>query len=204
MPENATSTAPEGAGERTPAEVAVREYLTWLADPTQLVDADLIAQLQDEAATSTDPIVKLKALSRLEQAENVDGERYKLNFIHHAKLWADENQVSEAAFRQLGVDETILRAAGFGLASARRERKAPAARPPASSSRSVSSIEIKNQVSSWSGEFTLADVVGKVGGSPMTVRKAVEDLVEQGVVERVGPMEHHGGRGRAPILYRRR
>ena len=112
--------------------------------------------------------------------------------------------MSEAAFRQLGVDETILRAAGFGLSASRRERKAAAPRPPASSSRSVSSIEIKAEVSSWSGDFTLGDVVTKVGGSPMTVRKAVEDLVEQGVVERVGPMEHHGGRGRAPIVYRRR
>jgi hypothetical protein len=187
----------------SPEETAVREYLVWITDPTQLIDAELVARLEGEAATVTDPIAKLRALSRLEHAKAVDGERFKLSFIKHAKQWADDNQITAAAFRELGVDDTILRAAGIGLSagSGRDKRLAP----PAGSTttiRSVSSGQIKAEVSAWVGEFTLGDVVTKVGGSPMTVRKAVDELVETGVVHRLGPLQHHTGRGRAPIVYR--
>lgn len=189
-----------------PEETAVREYLVWITEPSQLIDADLVSQLEQEAARVTDPIARLKALSRLEQARAVDGERYKLNFIKHAKQWADDNQITAAAFRALGVDDTILRAAGIGLATPGRRPTARRAGSPTGSGsttiRSVSTGEIKAEVSAWLGEFTLADVVTKVGGSPMTVRKAVADLVEQGVVHRLGPLQDHSGRGRAPIVYR--
>jgi len=195
------------AATPSPEETAVREYLMWITDPTQLIDAELVARLEGEAAAATDPIAKLKALSRLERARAVDGERFKLNFIKHAKQWSDDNQISAAAFRDIGVDDTILRAAGIVSASASaaaaRDRR-PAApngssRPPI---RSVSTGQIKTEVAAWVGEFTLADVVTKVGGSPMTVRKAVDDLVESGVVHRLGPLRNHTGRGRAPTVYR--
>ncbi len=41
----------------------------------------------------------------------------------------------------------------------------------------------------------------RAGGSPATVRKAVEDLVESGRVEKLGPAVGHTGRGRAPTQY---
>jgi hypothetical protein len=36
----------------------------------------------------------------------------------------------------------------------------------------------------------------------MTVRKAIEQMVESGNVERLGPDPQYRGRGRAPIRYR--
>ena len=186
----------------SPEETAVREYLVWITDPSQLIDAELVARLEGEAAAATDPIAKLRALSRLEHAKAVDGERFKLSFIKHAKQWSDDNQITAAAFRELGVDDTILRAAGIGLTTASARRPSNPAGTPSAHIRSVSSGQIKAEVSAWVGEFTLGDVVTKVGGSPMTVRKAVDELVETGVVHRLGPLQHHTGRGRAPIVYR--
>ena len=37
----------------------------------------------------------------------------------------------------------------------------------------------------------------------MTVRKAVDGLVQSGDVVKLGPQENWNGRGRAPFVYRR-
>jgi hypothetical protein len=49
------------------------------------------------------------------------------------------------------------------------------------------------------GTFLLAEVMGDAGGSPATIRKAVDELVGAGQVERLGPVPDYSGRGRAPI-----
>ncbi len=50
--------------------------------------------------------------------------------------------------------------------------------------------------------FTLAQLADQAGGgSPATVRKAVEDLIADGRVVSVGPDAIHSGPGRAPTLY---
>lgn len=189
-------------------EQAVRDYLMWITDPSKLIDPEVVATLERAAAAATDPLERLRALSRLELARSVDGERYKLSFIKYAKSWADANQITPTAFRELGVDDTILRAAGIGLSSS-RARARPAAgasgsprAPRASGGSNISSEQIKHEVLTWSEQFVLSDVVGRVGGSPMTVRKAIDDLVESGAVRRLGPAHDHHGRGRAPIVYR--
>ena len=40
-----------------------------------------------------------------------------------------------------------------------------------------------------------------MGGSPMTVRKGVQALVDDGTIARLGPMRDWAGRGRAPIVF---
>jgi hypothetical protein len=51
-------------------------------------------------------------------------------------------------------------------------------------------------------QFTLAQLADRAGGgSPATVRKAVESLVDEGRVRNLGPMPDHQGPGRAPTLY---
>jgi hypothetical protein len=51
-------------------------------------------------------------------------------------------------------------------------------------------------------QFTLHDLAEKAGGgSQGTLKKAVDDLVTEGKVRRVGPVPNYRGRGRAPILY---
>lgn len=194
---------PATTDELATAESAVRRYLQFVADPSSLVDHAAIAELERQAHAADDPIEKLKLLSRLEKARAVDGERTKIDFIRYAKQWADANDVSPAAFRALGVDDQLLLAAGIGA----RERSAGATRRPPVRNQTeragnVSAAHIKQVVSQWTDEFVLADVVSKVGGSPMTVRKALDELVEAGSVVNLGPKEHHDGRGRAPFVYR--
>jgi hypothetical protein len=69
--------------------------------------------------------------------------------------------------------------------------------------RAVPVDEIKAHVLGLDGPFVLADVMSGVGGSPATVRKAVDELVEAGQVARLGPVPDHSGRGRAPVQFMR-
>ena len=167
------------------AEGAVRRYLQFVADPSSLVDHAAIAELERQAQETSDPIEKLKVLSR------------------YAKEWADANEISPAAFTALGVDDQLLLAAGIG---ARERSNGGTRRPPVRNATeragNVTTAQIKQAVAQWTDEFVLADVVTKVGGSPITVRKALDELVESGSVVNLGPKQHHDGRGRAPFVYR--
>jgi hypothetical protein len=185
-------------------ETAVRSYLVALDDPTKLIDEAKIAALQKAVDTATDPIDKLKALAELERARSVNIATYQLAFIQHAKQWAADNNVPGSTFATYGVDDDTLRAAGL----LGRSPKAPTA-PRGSSnggtrSGSVSSDNIKAHIADRTGPFTLADLAASVGGSPMTLRKAVTEMVSDGDVRKLGADPQHSGRGRAPIVYERR
>lgn len=203
---------PTPPDELATAEGAVRRYLRFVADPSSLIDHAAIAELEREVQAADDPIEKLKLLSRLEKVRAVDGERTKIDFIRYAKVWADANEISPAAFRALGVDDQLLLAAGIGArsrATAGSARRGPVRRSAATGggetggrAANVSAAHIKDVVAGWSDEFVLADVVARVGGSPITVRKAIDELVEAGTVANLGPKQHHDGRGRAPFVYR--
>lgn len=181
------------------AQSAVRNYLLFLEDPRRLVDHGLVERLRTKANEAQDPIERLMAYAELERAQRSDDSKYKLEFILHAKSWAEANDVGAAAFKQLGVKDDVLRSAGL-LATGRGLRKRQS-KDPAASRRSVSAETVKNHVRSLRGKFTLADLYSSVGGSPMTVRKAVQELVDQGSVKRLGPATDWGGRGRAPIVF---
>ncbi len=180
-------------------ETAIRNYLLFLEDPTKLVDHELIEKLMAKVKQAGDPIERLMAYAELERAQRTDNNKYKLDFILHAKGWAEANGVGAAAFRQLGVKDDVLRSAGLVSTDSRRGRKQ---RRETTSGRSSVSVEtIKNHVRSVRGRFTLADVYAGVGGSPMTVRKGVQELVDTGTVKRLGPSTEWSGRGRAPIVF---
>jgi DNA-binding Lrp family transcriptional regulator len=69
----------------------------------------------------------------------------------------------------------------------------------------VSVATLKATVSDLPKRFTLARLADRAGGgSPATVKKAVDELVEAGVVVRIGPDPDHSGPGRAPTLYEQR
>ena len=110
------------------------------------------------------------------------------------------------AFRELRVPDDVLREAGFEVPSSPgRPRGRPA--PSSDGSRRadpVSAHTIQQFVLQQQGTFVLSDIMSGAGGSPATVRKAVEELVDTGQVERLGPVAGYGGRGRAPIQYARR
>jgi hypothetical protein len=178
-------------------ESAVRQYLLFLQDPEQVIDHDAVARLEAAAATAKDPIDKLKALSQLERARSADGETFKNNFIAHARRWSEANGVAPASFRQLGVGDAVLRAAGL-IESRGTVRASVADRHRA---KGVTAETIKDHILTRRDRFTMSQVADAIGGSPMTLRKAFEELVRTRKVTKLGPDASYRGRGRAPILY---
>jgi predicted ArsR family transcriptional regulator len=51
--------------------------------------------------------------------------------------------------------------------------------------------------------LTVADVSRELGGSDATVRKVLDQLVTEDVVDNTGPDPDYNGHGRAPLLFRR-
>jgi hypothetical protein len=186
-------------GSTDVAESAVRNYLLFIEDPDKLVDKELIAQLRKKAQETPDPVERLKVYAELHRAECSDEDKYKADFIRHAKAWAAANNVDAVAFRQLKVDDSVLRSAGLFGKARRPAKQSHVASAPARSS--VSAESIKSYVRSLNGTFTLADIQASVGGSPMTVRKGVQALVSEGAIKRLGPVRDWRGRGRAPIAF---
>lgn len=188
------------------AETAVRRYLQWMTDPSSLRDNDRLAALESDLAGAGDPIERLRLLSAIEKLSKVDGDEVKMGFIRHARDWAVANDISVSAFQALGVDDVMLEAAGLIERKAKRGRPAasttaPRAKGAGTRAPMVPVSVIVDHVKGLTVPFTLNDVMAAVGGSPATVRKAVEQLVSDGVVRSEGPATDHHARGRAPIMY---
>jgi hypothetical protein len=190
------------------AEGAVRLYLLYLEDPSKLRDETEIQRKTQAVLDAKDPIDKLKALADLERVAKIDEEPLRKGFIEHAKAWSEPQGIPVSAFRELQVPDDVLREAGFEVpvTSSRRRRGSGAGGPGADGRQRAKAVpveDIKSFVLEQSGTFVLADVMSGIGGSPATVRKAVDELVESGQVERLGPVPDYQGRGRAPIQYNR-
>lgn len=202
---------PAMSADATTPETAVRRYLQFLADPTALRDEERLEELRAAAERASDPIERLRAYSEIERAEQVDGSALEADFVAAAKSFADAEGISPGAFRRLGVPiDVLVRAGLLSRASGGRDTRAATARPSRSTGAratrapSVGADTIKAFIrDNVHGRFTLADVQGDVGGSPLTVRKAVDELVSVGEVRRLGPRQGHQGPGRAPIEYER-
>ena len=195
------------------AEHAIRRYLLWLNDPGSIVDVAAIEEAERVAKQTTDVIEKLKALSRVEHMRLGDSRAVKQAFLDHAKAWGDQHEISAASWIRLGVPPEVLREAGItgnraaGRPAARSVAARPASRPASNRAGgtrggSVGINQIVSHVQTMTGPFVLTDIADQVGGSPMTIRKAVDQLVGAGTVERLGSDPQHNGRGRAPIRYR--
>jgi hypothetical protein len=181
------------------AESAVRQYLLYLEDPSKLRDETEIQKKTQAVLDAVDPIQKLKALADLERVAKVDEGPLREGFIAYASDWAAAENIPVAAFRELQVPDDVLRAAGFDVPAAGRRRAVNDT--PRQRAKAVPVEDIKAFVLAQQGTFVLADVQSGAGGSPATVRKAVEELVESGQVEKLGPVAGYAGRGRAPIQY---
>lgn len=181
--------------------MAVREYLQFLEDPEQLRNVDAIEATKDELQRATDPLDRLKVLTRLERLQNPSVDEYRDRFIEHAKAWADANDVPPTSFATLGVRQEVLRAAGL---ITRRASSAASPPPRVAAQKNTSVDAVRAVIGSLAGSFSLTDVRHASGASPMTARKAINQLIQEGSVERVGPDPHRTGQGRAHILFRRR
>ncbi len=181
------------------AELAIRRYLQWLGDPNSIVDTAAIDAAEQTVRQTTDVIEKLKALSRVENLRAGDSASVRQAFLAHAKSWGDANEISAASWIRLGVPPEVLREAG--ITGNRASARASTTSTPRAKSAGVSVPEISAHVRTLTEPFVLTDIADSVGGSPMTVRKAVDQLVADGTVRRLGPDPQHNGRGRAPIRY---
>jgi hypothetical protein len=181
------------------SENAVRAYLRWLEDPASVLDHQAIAAAKQEAETAEDPLDRLKALSRLQELESVDGEGFRAAFVAQAAAWASENGVTAEAFVTYGVPAEVLSDAGIIHAK-------PTA-PRGSNTRGgkrrgrVSPEEVRAAIPP--GEFTIADLERASGASTATVRKVIAEMTESGELRDLGPDQSHSGRGRAPLKFTR-
>lgn len=183
-------------------EEAVRIYLQYLADPDKLIDHAAIKKLQAEADRAKDPVDRLRALAALERAKAVDGSYFEEGFVQVARQWAEDESVPVSAFREMGVPEDVLARAGLDGARRRTSRssaKRSGGRAPRAKATSTEAIQ--QWVLSTGDTFTLADVQRSVGGSPATIKKAIDELIAEGQVVNMGPVPDHEGRGRAPYHY---
>jgi hypothetical protein len=186
---------------KTSSEEAVRQYLLYLENPEQLRDEKEIQRKTKAVLDAADPVEKLKALADLERVANIDEGPLRKGFVENAKAWAEELSIPLTAFRELKVPDDVLREAGFSVAAGRgRGRAGTGERQRA---KAVPIEEIKTWILNSKGTFVLTDIMSNVGGSPATVRKAVDELIEAGSVEKLGPVPDYAGRGRAPVQYSR-
>jgi hypothetical protein len=191
------------AATKSEAEAAVRQYLLYLDDPAKLRDESEIQKRTKAVLDAADPIEKLKALADLERVANIDEKPLREGFIANAKTWAEEQGIPLAAFRELKVGDDVLRAAGFDVPASRSRRRGGAAGEGRQRAKAVPVEDIKAFILQQKGTFLLVDVINGVGGSQATVRKAIDELIGAGDVEKLGPVPDYQGRGRAPLQYKR-
>ncbi|HWH35233.1 MAG TPA: hypothetical protein VNT56_07925 [Acidimicrobiales bacterium] len=183
------------------AEGAVRLYLMYLEDPTKLVDETAVKKAQDAVNSAKDPLDRLQALAALDRARQADGEQLRKDFVAQASAYAEAQGIPASAFREMGVPADVLAEAGFD--GGRRRRRSSSASGRARAPR-VPLEDIKAAVSRLSKRFTLAELADAAGGgSPATLRKAVDELISAGKLTKLGPKEDHQGRGRAPTVYQK-
>jgi len=194
--------------EPTTPEDAVRRYLAWIDDPASVVDQEAVTQAEDAFAKASDPLDRLHAAAALERARTADGVALTFRFVENAWTYASAEGIPVEAFRALGVPDDVLSQAGFEVPRGRgRGPAAPAKRSTRRSSgapraANVQVGQLKSVAVQMPKRFTLAQLAEKAGGgSPATVRKAVEELVANGRVANMGPDPDHHGPGRAPTLY---
>jgi hypothetical protein len=186
------------AATNNDAEAAVRLYLLYLEDPAKLRDETEIQKKTKAVLDAIDPIDKLKALADLERVAHIDEKPLREDFVVHAKAWAEGLGIPLGAFRDLKVPDDVLRDAGFSLPTRGRSAGTGEGRQRA---KSVPVDEIKTYVLGQKSSFILSDVITGFGGSPATVRKAVDELIDQKQVQKLGPVPGYQGRGRAPVQY---
>jgi hypothetical protein len=190
------------------AELSVRRYLDFLADPGSILDTARISSLENELASAKDPITKLHAHAALEKALRTDGVGVRAAFVKHARSYAAAHDLSASAFRSVGVSDIALAEAGFDLGHGRLKAKAAkAAKTGLPSGRlrapKVAKASIQAHILERTGSFTLNDVMSGIGGSIGTVNTVVKEMVDAGSIKQLGPDTNHQGRGRAPIRYSR-
>jgi hypothetical protein len=181
----------------TDPEDAVRSYLRWREDPDS-VSADT-GDIDARIAAEQDPLERVKL--RSERARLADrGPQLEAAFIASVAGWAEEHGVTADALLAEGVERRVLAEAGM-LRGPRRGAAGRATRPTGTGRGRVRREDIAEHVRSLATgtTFTAASVAEGAGGSPATVRKVLDELLEEGSVAEDG--KDHSGPGRPRTLY---
>lgn len=176
---------------------AVRTYMLSVKNPAALKDEQQLTQLEASLAEEEDPLERVKLQAQLNRAQSVTPEDFEQAFVENAKEWASKNDVPPEAFLAEGVEDDVLVKAGL---LAKAQSKPPQARRSATRSR-VPAEEVRNAIRSQSESFTTNSIQELTGASAATVRKYIQELLDEKVLVEEGPDSSHQGRGRAPILY---
>ncbi|MEO6988673.1 MAG: hypothetical protein ABI239_08490 [Aquihabitans sp.] len=189
--------------ESSSPEAAVRRYLAWIDDPSSAVDENAVQRADTALAEASDPIDRLHAAAARERAKAADVDAIRAGFVANARSYADAEGIPVEAFRVLGVEDAVLVEAGFDvpLTQSGRQRRRRSGQGRARSPQ-VSVAQVKAVSVDMPKRFTLSQLAERAGGgSPVTIRKAVDELIEEGLAIKVGPSENHAGPGRAPTVY---
>jgi hypothetical protein len=186
-------------------EDIIRRYLLFLEDPNQLVDAQQITALEAAAEEAGPPLDKLRAFAALDRARSVDGSQARDDFVRVARGWAEREGIPTSAFRQLGVGDEVLAEAGFDGVGRRRGRRSVTRKAGAGTGRTRSQAVSTGQIEAWvlarTAPFTTSDIALGAGGSPVTIKKVLDQLLASGKVDKLGPAKDWPNRGRVPIQY---
>lgn len=183
----ATNTRPQNSN----AEDVVRQYLSFLSDPTSVIDHARVEEIQNQLNASDDQIERLRLESELDRARSTNGESVAKEFISVAKGFAEAENITADAFRRQGVPSDVLSRAGFG----------GPAKATGTRSQRVNAATVSTHVLGRSGKWTYNDVETATAASIGTVRKVVDDLVASKKVKSLGADPDHASRGRAPNLF---
>ncbi len=174
----------------------------YLDDPTKLVDETAVKKAEAAVNSAKDPLDRLQALAALDRARQADGDQLREDFVAQALTYAAEQDIPVSAFREMGVPADVLAEAGFDVGTTRRRRRSAPSPTGRTRAPRVPLEEIKSAMGRLSKRFTLSDLANAAGGgSPATLRKAVDELISEGQVTKIGPKQDHQGRGRAPTVY---
>lgn len=183
----------------------VRLYLTYLEDPDSLRDETAVAKAQAavDRPHGKDPITRVRALTALEQAYQVDGDSYREGFVANAKAWIEETGYTVGALQSIGVPTDVL--VDAGLLKSRDVRRAGTRTTPVQTRRRQPPMSLDEVLRLLPDDvdFTVADAAVAIDRLPGTAKNYVVALSEQDLLAPVGPDPQHQGKGRAPTLYRK-
>lgn len=181
------------------AEGAVRAYLNYLVDPDSVTDHAHMADLQARLADEADPMKRLRIASEIVEASDGDGSALEARFIAVASDWAKADGIPVGAFRTVGVSDAVLRKAGLlGRQLATAKRRGGRARSGAAR---VTAEDMQAWALAQPDPITIRQIAESLGGSLVTAKKALDQLIEVGSMQSLGQMPDHTGPGRAPTRY---
>jgi len=184
------------AATPTTAEAAVRAYLEFVQNGTG------IGRQRGLVTRAKDPIVKLKALAAVAQADALEA-----GFVAHAQEFAAAENIPVEAWAKLGVDGEVLSKAG--LAVTRPTRPAAKKRPGSKSSTSGRPRSARAEPLGLDAvaaklprkPFKVKDLAERIERPSDTTRKYLDQLVKAERVTIVG--QDASGRGKPAKIYQR-